>query len=125
MNVQILKKFCRLAPKEWEARIHPQGLGPLYPTPWVVLHGKPFGGGCERTIVLSSDEVSAQSITFLWDHLCELKGTVSLNNGWQVLVDHPWWVGWDHDAMGSNGGAFGRTRIEALVRACLAVWGSK
>lgn len=105
----LLREFVKLAPKEWCASLSPNG--------WCGW----FGNGRRYSALPKNDRASAEALVFLLDWLEGELETVSLTNGWPDDLGGPYCVGWDHDEMGSNERTKGKSRIEAVLRAVVAV----
>ena len=118
---ELLAQFVKCAPKEWGAGAEDEQSSD---TPWMCGWFKPEGHRYYLHIDIRNDLVSAEAIVFLWDWL-EGAGCVhsSVDNlGFNNETEAKWRV---HGGFGEgNGASFyvdGATRIEALVRAVVAV----
>lgn len=121
-NKKLLEEFVALAPKGWKVRV--------FDAPLEHAGGQSGDIGfmperADLLIRIHDDRASAEAIVFLWDYLTEMLGTIGVSNGWPEDMGGPYHIGWDYDPMGCNAGCGGKTRIEALVRACVSLWKSK
>lgn len=111
-NNELLAEFCRLAPKEWGCRIFTADL------PNCEVMDGDLGFMPEKSALLvrlSDDRASAEALIYLLDWLeCELE-------------DGRLWQDWgepgpDRYKFQAESGTWnGKTRIEAVLRACVAV----
>lgn len=124
---ELLERFCELAPKEWNPR---SLLDSPHSLVWIDALDPIEDESDAVPFLLDSDRASAEAIIFLWDYLDSLLEIPvrwgeppAMNDGSMVyslevtrLVDV-----FIEDAVGY----VARTRIEALVRACVAYWESQ
>lgn len=121
----LLEKFWNLCPAEWMSVCSSFNEGNKNHFPCIRLD-PPVTKVIMHPIYIrpECDMASAEAIVFLWDWLRakELEVTLLQSYGdgeWICLCQHPFAQTMQHRTAAREEG---KTRIEALVRACVAVW---
>lgn len=117
----LLKEFVELAPKEWGAEFCESKTDGLQWVKLSAISGSTYREQSDIRFRIDDDRASSEAIIFLWDYLNPADFGYCGNRPesiWSVVTNA-------ESSTDPCPVSFGSTRIEALVRACVAYWRSK